>query len=384
MKLWLLAAILLVIGLIILYRLTIRPMRIIQRGMDLVREQDFASRLRRVGQRDADRLVDMFNEMMEQLKQERLRVREQNEFLDLLINESPSGLVLPDDFGKPVAANRAAEEILTADPAIGRAIEAMKMRETLTLRLTDRNEIYRLTKLGFMDRGWMRPFVILERLTDEIREAERHAYTRVIRMMAHEVNNSIGGISSALQSIESELITSSDADRIIPPLRACAERADSLIGFIKAYAEVVRIPEPQLRLTDYCALVESSLPLLESICRRQGAQLTANLDDAAPLRLDPVLMQQVLLNIVKNAAEAAGTDGQVHIEAAGKTLTVSNSGPAIPPEVAARLFTDVISTKPDGHGLGLMLVAEILRKHHAHFTLSSPSPTQTLFRLSLP
>lgn len=384
MKLWLLAAILLVIGLIILYRLTIRPMRIIQRGMDLVREQDFASRLRRVGQRDADRLVDMFNEMMEQLKQERLRVREQNEFLDLLINESPSGLVLPDDFGKPVAANRAAEEILTADPAIGRAIEAMKMRETLTLRLTDRNEIYRLTKLGFMDRGWMRPFVILERLTDEIREAERHAYTRVIRMMAHEVNNSIGGISSALQSIESELITSSDADRIIPPLRACAERADSLIGFIKAYAEVVRIPEPQLRLTDYCALVESSLPLLESICRRQGAQLTANLDDAAPLRLDPVLMQQVLLNIVKNAAEAAGTDGQVHIEAAGKTLTVSNSGPAIPPEVAARLFTDVISTKPDGHGLGLMLVAEILRKHHAHFTLSSPSPTQTLFRLTLP
>ncbi len=384
MKLWLLAAILLVIGLIILYRLTIRPMRIIQRGMDLVREQDFASRLRRVGQRDADRLVDMFNEMMEQLKQERLRVREQNEFLDLLINESPSGLVLPDDFGKPVAANRAAEEILTADPAIGRAIEAMKMRETLTLRLTDRNEIYRLTKLGFMDRGWMRPFVILERLTDEIREAERHAYTRVIRMMAHEVNNSIGGISSALQSIESELITSPDADRIIPPLRACAERADSLIGFIKAYAEVVRIPEPQLRLTDYCALVESSLPLLESICRRQGAQLTANLDDAAPLRLDPVLMQQVLLNIVKNAAEAAGNDGQVHIEAAGKTLTVSNSGPAIPPEVAARLFTDVISTKPDGHGLGLMLVAEILRKHHAHFTLSSPSPTQTLFRLTLP
>lgn len=384
MKLWLLAAILLVIGLIILYRLTIRPMRIIQRGMDLVREQDFASRLRRVGQRDADRLVDMFNEMMEQLKQERLRVREQNEFLDLLINESPSGLVLPDDFGKPVAANRAAEEILTADPAIGRAIEAMKMRETLTLRLTDRNEIYRLTKLGFMDRGWMRPFVILERLTDEIREAERRAYTRVIRMMAHEVNNSIGGISSALQSIESELITSPDADRIIPPLRACAERADSLIGFIKAYAEVVRIPEPQLRLTDYCALVESSLPLLESICRRQGAQLTANLDDAAPLRLDPVLMLQVLLNIVKNAAEAAGNDGQVHIEAAGKTLTVSNSGPAIPPEVAARLFTDVISTKPDGHGLGLMLVAEILRKHHAHFTLSSPSPTQTLFRLTLP
>lgn len=375
---------LLLIALIFLYWKTIRPMRIIKRGMDLVREQDFASRLRKVGQRDADRLVDMFNEMMECLKRERLRVREQNEFLDLLINESPSALVLMDDFGNAEAANRAAEEILAADPQISEAIRSLKMRESRTLKLTDRNEIYRLTKLGFMDRGWMRPFVIIERLTDEIREAERRAYTRVIRMMAHEVNNSIGGISSALQSIETELGERADAERILPPLRACSERADSLIGFIQAYADVVRIPEPQLRLTDYCELVESSLPLLESICGRTGARLTANLDDAAPLKLDPVLMQQVMLNIVKNAAENAGSGGEVHIEADGKTLTVTNSGPAIPQEIASRLFSDVVSTKPSGHGLGLMLVAEILRKHHALFSLSSPTPNQTVFRLTLP
>ena len=72
MRLILLIAVLLILLSVVLYRMTIRPMRIIQRGMDLVREQDFASRLRRVGQRDADRLVDMFNEMMECLKQERL------------------------------------------------------------------------------------------------------------------------------------------------------------------------------------------------------------------------------------------------------------------------------------------------------------------------
>ena len=384
MKFALLCIGLLIIALVFLYWKTLRPMHIIQRGMDLVREQDFASRLRHVGQRDADRLVDMFNDMMDKLKQERLRVREQNEFLDLLINESPSGLVLIDNSGNLESANRAAEEILGADPLIGKTIKELRMRESRTLKLTDRNEIYRMTRLAFMDRGWERPFVLIDRLTDEIREAERAAHTRVIRMMAHEVNNSVGGISSVLQSIESELAKKPDAERILPPLKACSERADSLIGFIKAYAEVVKIPEPQLILTDYCELVESSLPLLESLCARTGARLTANLDDASPLRLDPVLMQQVMVNIIKNAAENAGADGSVHIEAHGKNLTVSNSGPAIPPEVAERLFTDVISTKPTGLGLGLMLVAEILRKHRAQFSISSPAANQTIFRLTLP
>lgn len=384
MRLILLIAVLLILLSVVLYHKTIRPMRIIQRGMDLVREQDFASRLRRVGQRDADRLVDMFNEMMECLKQERLRVREQNEFLDLLINESTSALVLPDDSGRLEAANRAAKEILASAPQIAETINQMKMQETRTLKLTDRNEIYRLTRLGFMDRGWMRPFVIIERLTDEIREAERQAYARVIRMMAHEVNNSMGGISSALQSIESELAGRPEAERFMSPLQACSERADSLTGFIKAYAEVVKIPEPQLRLTDYCELVESSLPLLESICGHTGARLTANLEEAVPLRLDPVQMQQVIFNIVKNAAENAGAGGFVNIEAEGKTLTVSNSGPAIPQEVAERIFSDVVSTKPAGQGLGLMLVAEILRKHRARFSLTSAAADLTVFRITLP
>ncbi len=386
---------LLLLTAVFVYRMYVRPMRIVKRGMELVREQDFASRLRKVGQGDADRLVDMFNQMMDCLKHERLRVREQNEFLDLLINESPMGVMILDDEGLISSANRAAGEILNCrelagmniaqlDSLLAEKIATMKMRTTETASGDNEMEIFRLSKLGFMNDGWLHPFVLIERLTEEVREAERRAYTRVIRIMAHEVNNSVGGISSVLQTLEKEIEESPDSAGMLPSLRACGERADSLIGFINAYAEVVKVPEPQLRLTDYYSLVNSSLPLLESICARHGASLTADLDDAGPLYCDPVLICQVIVNVVKNAAESAGKGGKVEIFASGKTLTVSDDGPGIPDEVSRRLFKDVFTTKPDGHGLGLMLVSEILRKHRWQFSLHTPSPRVTRFTISAP
>lgn len=370
----------LIIAQIIIYRKYVRPMRVVKRGMDLVREQDFASRLRRVGQSDADRLVDMFNQMMDCLKHERLRVREQNEFLDLLINESPMGVILLDDAGKITSANRAATEILAAGALNGRKLDEMEsplareaasmdMRASATVSREGEAEIFRISKFGFMTDGWLHPFILIERLTEEVREAERRAYTRVIKIMAHEVNNSVGGISSTLQTIEAEIGRTPESVRLLPSLRACAERADSLIGFIKAYAEVIRVPEPQLRLTDYYALVDSSLPLLQSICARYGATLTADLEDAEPLRCDPLLIRQAIVNVVKNAAESAGPGGKVSIYASGKILTVTDNGPGLTDEASRRLFSDVFTTKPDGHGLGLMLVGEILRKHLWQFSL---------------
>lgn len=378
----------------VIYRLYVRPMRVIKRGMDLLREQDFASRLRHVGQSDADRLVDMFNQMMDCLKHERLRVREQNEFLDLLINASPMGVIMLDDFGKITSANRAAGEILNCRELTGlqlseigsplaREAATLAMRTSATVCRDDETEFFRISKLGFMNNGWLHPFVLIERLTEEVREAERRAYTRVIRIMAHEVNNSVGGISSTLQTLESEIGQNPESAGLLPPLRACAERADSLIGFIKAYAEVIKVPEPQLRLTDYYALVDSSLPLLESICARYGASLSADLEDAEPLYCDPVLICQAIVNVVKNAAESAAHGGKVEIYASGKTLVVSDNGAGISEEASRRLFHDIFTTKPDGHGLGLMLVGEILRKHHWQFSLRTTDAI-TRFTITAP
>lgn len=104
--------ILTIIYLLVFYSRIIKPLNIIGNGMELLKEQDFSSRLSRVGQKEADRIVDIFNKMMEQLKNERLHLREQNHFLDLLINASPMGVIMLNLDKEVLSVNPAAHKML--------------------------------------------------------------------------------------------------------------------------------------------------------------------------------------------------------------------------------------------------------------------------------
>ena len=99
----------LLVYLVVFYRRIVKPLETIGNGMDLLKEQDFSSRLGRVGQREADRIVDVFNRIMEQLKNERLHLREQNHFLDLLVNASPMGVIILDLEGRLHSLNPTAQ-----------------------------------------------------------------------------------------------------------------------------------------------------------------------------------------------------------------------------------------------------------------------------------
>ena len=201
------------------YRKIILPMRGIANGMDLIRAQDFSSRLTKVGQPEADRIVDMFNTMMHRLKTERLRIREQNHFLDLLISVSPMGIVILDTYGRITMYNPAAGEFLSRadlkglrpediDSPLAAGIARLRQGETETLRLSD-SKIYRCSRLSFMDNGYAHPFILIEQLTQEVVKAEKRAYEKVIRIISHEVNNSVAGITSMLQTVGS-IIRESD------------------------------------------------------------------------------------------------------------------------------------------------------------------------------
>ena len=100
-----------ILYLFLFYRRIIKPLDIIGNGMELLKEQDFSSRLSRVGQKEADRIVDIFNKMMEQLKNERLHLREQNHFLDLLINASPMGVIMLNLDNEIISLNPAARKM---------------------------------------------------------------------------------------------------------------------------------------------------------------------------------------------------------------------------------------------------------------------------------
>lgn len=368
-----------VLLLVWLYRRTLKSHKVVMRGLELLREQDFASRLRPVGQKDADEVVELFNGMMEMLRKERLQVREQNEFLDLLVQESPIGIVTLDVSWRIVLANPCARQMLGCDELEGKDLEQigspladeaarLGVGESGIVKLQDGRDVYRCSRYGFMNHGYRQPFVLIERLTDEIREAEHQAYTRVIRTMAHEVNNSLAAVKCTLEAVS----LMADREKVMSDakeaLRACIERTDSTAAFIRSFADMVKVPEPQLEQSRFGEVVETTLPLLRSLCERNGATLEVDLAESEPLMLDPMLMQQVVVNVVKNAAESGS---HVIITAKGTALEVTDDGPGLADGASAHLFTDVYTTKPNGQGIGLMLVAEILNKHRFQYSLTT-------------
>ena len=302
------------------YNKVIKPLNSIAGGMDLLQAQDFSSRLAPVGQREADRIVSIFNRMMNQLKEERLRLREQNHFLDLLISVSPMGVIILTLDERISMANKAALEFLdegaeenildkTMDKLTGSLAEElarMPKDTTATIRLSD-SRIYRCSRLSFIDRGFAHPFYLIESLTSEVMKAEKKAYEKVIRMIAHEVNNSVAGITSTLDTVDDALQTMDDTEDLREVMKVCIERSYSMSRFITNFADVVKIPEPQQEEVELNERVVACKRFMENICQNRDITLEMDLCNESPVvMMDTSLFEQVLINIIKNSAESIG------------------------------------------------------------------------------
>ncbi|MCM1791399.1 ATP-binding protein [Bacteroides thetaiotaomicron] len=380
------------------YRKIVKPLNSIGSGMELLREQDFSSRLSPVGQYEADRIVNVFNRMMEQLKNERLRLREQNNFLDLLIKASPMGVILTtldEDLSElnPMAQKMLGvrqEDVLgkkmnEIDSPLAAELPNVPKGETATVRLNDSN-IYRCTHSSFIDRGFQHPFFLIESLTDEVMKAEKKAYEKVIRMIAHEVNNTTAGITSTLDTVEQALSTEEGMDDICDVMRVCTERCFSMSRFITRFADVVKIPEPTLTPVDLNDLAFTCKRFMEGMCTDRNIKLRLEIDETLKeVKMDASLFEQVLVNIIKNAAESIEKDGEIIVRTLSPAIVeVVDNGKGISKEVEAKLFSPFFSTKPNGQGIGLIFIREVLMRHGCTFSLRTYADGLTRFRILFP
>ena len=383
--------------LVYFYRKVIKPLNSIAGGMDLLRAQDFSSRLAPVGQKEADRIVQVFNRMMDQLKEERLRLREQNHFLDLLISVSPMGVIILTLDEKISMVNKASLEFMDEgeeENLIGKSmhelngtlaeeLKRLPKGATETIRLSN-SRIYRCSRLSFIDRGFAHPFYLIESLTADVMKAEKKAYEKVIRMIAHEVNNSVAGITSTLDTVNSALQTIDDTEDLREVMKVCIERSFSMSRFITNFADVVKIPEPQLEEVPLNERVISCKRFMENVCQSRNINLQMDLCKENPtVSIDTSLFEQVLINIIKNSAESIGEKGCITIRTSSDPLMleIGDTGKGISKETETMLFTPFFSTKPNGQGIGLIFTREVLMKHNCNFSLRTYPDGITRFRI---
>ena len=341
--------------------------------------------------------------MLSRLHEERVRQEEQQAFLARVLDASPLGVVTLDLDGRVDSASRAAAALLEA-PARRAPRDAARggdgprwRRRSRSFRRAGRASSphggarrVRIQRSQFLDRGFPRTFFLLVELTEELRLSEKAAYEKLIRMMSHEVNNSGAAVGSLLDL--APLASRRASRRPTGPTSSrrsdvSRERTERLNAFMRSLAEVVRVPEPRLAPADPNALARSVVLLLGPARReaRRGARARGR-PGAPPVPLDAALFEQALFNVVKNGdrggrARAAGSSSGRRPRGAGRSRS-STAAPASRPRSRPQLFTPFFTTKPEGQGVGLTFVREVLAGHGFRFSLAGPPGGPTRFAIA--
>jgi signal transduction histidine kinase len=361
---------------------------------------DFMTRFREFGQPETDRFIRLYNRLSGHLREERVRLQEQQHFLSQILAVSPLGILLL-DFDQRVAYVNPSGERLLQQPAaqiisrrldhltgpLARMLEDLRDNESVVVPLWGGRRV-RCQRGSFVDRGFPRGFMVIEELTEELRQFEKAAYGKLIRMMSHEVNNSVGASNSLLHSCLTyahELSVEHRAD-FEAALRVAIDRTDQLNAFMRSFADVIRLPPPRLEPCDIGDVLESIRRLMKAKCDARRIEWRSAIEEPpGVVPMDRAQVEQALVNIVTNAMEAIGENGTITVRLgrrdARPALVVEDTGPGLSAEARQNLFTPFFSTKEHGQGIGLTLVQEILSQHRFQYSLDSPPGGPTRFTI---
>jgi nitrogen fixation/metabolism regulation signal transduction histidine kinase len=385
-------------------RIALKPHEIAQALADVIESGEFGTRYPPVDQKEVDRVIRAYNRMLENLQREWLRLGEQRGFLERFLAVTPVGIVIFDFDNRISLVNPRAREFLARDEndeligraladldsALAKALAALAVGETRMIADANGRRL-RGQRAQFVDRGFHRSYVLIEELTAELNRSERETYEKLIRMISHEVTNTVAATNSLLESCRNyaaELASAEHRADFENALDVLITRNRSLNEFTKGFSDLVKLPEPQLEDADLRDVLNAVRTMLGADLARREIALEVRVDGGLPLvAMDRRQMDQVLINVIKNAAEAIERDGRIEIvarrENGGVALSILDTGAGLDDDARHNLFRPFFTTKRHGQGLGLTVVKEILTQHGFAFSLE-PSEGRTCFRIEMP
>ncbi len=380
-----------------------------------VRDGDFQLNYQRQQKsKSFEKLYRSFNDVIDTLKELETERNAQNEFLNTIINQIGFGILVFDESQEIILMNNEASELLSIPKVkkwrnlrnrnIGflETLVSIDRTQNQLLETTIDEESHYFTVNVNNMRLRDRPLKIasFQNIRSEIRQKEIEAWHKLIRILTHETMNSVTPIVSLAETMQM-LLTKEDGDSpkhvkdlteenvldLRESIQTIEERGEGILRFVSEYRKLTRIPQPELEEVEFSAFLQSTLKLYQPALDENSVDLTVNVPEFRVM-IDPVLIQQVVINLVKNSIEALKETEQkrIKIELSGdekhqRVVQVSDNGPGIPKEKADKIFIPFYTTKQEGSGIGLSVSRQIMSLHGGQLDFKSIPGQWTTFSL---
>ena len=383
--------------------------------LESIRHSDFVSSFSDHGLgKSFDDLNKAFNEVINEFKKTRASREEHFNYLQTVVQHISIGIIVFQKNGKVDIFNNASKRMLRVsgirfvhelektDKELANTITGMKSGDKNLVKVFVEDELLQLSLRATEFRMRNEDFVLvsLQNIHTELEAKEMDSWQKLIRVLTHEIMNSITPIVSLSGTVKDILIDEEslelrndvdedDVESILSALNTIEKRSQGLLNFVQVYRNLTRIPKPNFRYVEIKEILDSVYALLEPKIKEQGIQCKVQiLPKDLKLTIDPDLIEQVIINLVINAVHAVKEAEKPTIKITASMaannrayISISDNGHGIKPDIMEKIFVPFFTSKKEGSGIGLSLSREIMRLHKGNITVKSKPEEETVFAL---